>query len=262
METIVQFGPGGRLAGLLSGAPGADGALTLVLPNAGLIPRAGPYRLHVELARRIGPQGNAVFRFDLPGVGEAPRLSDCSDEDAIRAALDCLEQRHGCTRFAVGGICSAADLGWRIAALDPRVQGVLLLDGFSYTGPWFWLARLKLALRRSPRQWPGMIRRRLTRARAPAEEMATESFRDWPTRSAARPQLREMLARKVRLLFVYTGGADDRFLHPRQFSWAFGDASRSDQVELRFWPACDHMFYRRSDRDRLVETVAEWLRPR
>lgn len=257
----MHFGPRERLVGLLSATPGAGGANVLVLPNAGLIPRAGPFRLHVELARRITAQGNAVFRFDLPGVGEAPRLPDCNDEDAIRAALDCLEERYGCTSFVVGGLCSAADLGWRIAALDPRVTGVLLLDGLSYTGPWFWLGRLRLALRRSPAQWPAMIRRRLGRARAPAEEVATDSFRDWPTRSTARLQLRELLARNVRLLFVYTGGADDRFLHRRQFAWAFGKACRSDNVALQFWPGCDHMFYRRADRDRLLETVANWLQP-
>lgn len=74
MERIVQFGPEGRLVGILSGGVQCDNALTLVLPSAGLIPRSGPFRLHVELARRLEEQGIRTFRFEVPGVGETPRL--------------------------------------------------------------------------------------------------------------------------------------------------------------------------------------------
>lgn len=257
METILHFGPEGRLVGLLSGTPGPATAATLVLPNAGMIPRAGPFRLHVELARQLATRGTPVLRFDLPGVGEAPRLSNCSDQQAILAALDCLTERYGCTNVVIGGICSAADLGWRMALRDPRVAGVLLLDGVSFAGPWYALARLGRALRRPPRRWPGMLRRLL--AGAPAATVAAGDFRDWPTRAQARIQLREMLARNMRLLFVYTGGAAEHFLDRRQFTWGFGKAVRSKNVVLHFWPDCDHLFYLRSDRDRLLESIEQWL---
>lgn len=256
MESIVQFGPDGRLFGLLSGEPDGN-STTLVLLNAGTIPRAGPFRLHVELARRLEPK--PVFRFDLPGIGEAPRMGSCTALEATRAALDCLEERYGCKRFIVGGLCSAADLGWRVAECDPRVAGVLLLDGLSFTGPWFAWARACHALRRSPLRWPGMARRLFSQKLNPASAPAVRDFRDWPSRELAQGQLQKMLKRDVRMLFVYTGSASDRFLDRRQFAWAFGKSAHNGGISLYHWPDCDHLFYRRGHRERLLDTVTRWL---
>jgi pimeloyl-ACP methyl ester carboxylesterase len=257
MESIVQFGPEQQLSGLLAGDPAAAPA-TLVLLNAGTFPRSGPFRMHVELARELAAQGQPVFRFDLPGIGESPRLSNLSHLEAVSAALDCLSQNHGGRRFVVGGICSAADLGWRIAERDRRVCGVLLLDGISFAGPWFAFARIRRFLARSPRHWPGMAKRLLGRARA-TESPTSADFRDWPSRQQARTQMQTMLARGVRFLFIYTGGVGDRLLHPRQFDWAFGDAARSDKMTVEYWPECDHLFYRAGDRRRLLQMLAAWL---
>src|SRR3546814_5872254 len=107
-----------------------------------------------------------LFRFDLPGVGEAPRILGCDHQQATRSALDHLSTRLGCNRFVVGGICSAADLGWRIANDDQRVVGLLMFDGITFTGPWFYVGRVASLLRRSPRQWLGAATR-LQIGRAP-----------------------------------------------------------------------------------------------
>jgi hypothetical protein len=37
--------------------------------------------------------------------------------------MDRLQELEGCTDFAVGGICSAADVGWQAAVVDARVCG-------------------------------------------------------------------------------------------------------------------------------------------
>lgn len=111
MERIVQFGPEGRLVGILSGGTQADDSPTLVLPSAGLIPRSGPFRLHVELARRLEGHGLRTFRFEVPGVGETPRPQGWGSRETTLAALDHLANGYGCRRFVVGGVCSAADTG-------------------------------------------------------------------------------------------------------------------------------------------------------
>jgi alpha-beta hydrolase superfamily lysophospholipase len=258
MEAIVQFGPAGQLLGLLAGNPAAAPA-TLVLLNAGTFPRSGPFRMNVELARELAAKGYAVFRFDLPGVGESPRLSNLSPVEAVSASLDCLSRDHGGRHFVVGGICSAADLGWRVAEGDRRVCGVLLLDGISFAGPWFALARIRRLLARSPRHWPAMARRLRDQLAATDRAPTSADFRDWPTRREAREQMQAMLARGVRFLFIYTGGVRDRLLDLRQFDWAFGDAARSEQVTVQRWPDCDHLFYRQGDRQRLLDTLADWL---
>lgn len=259
MNTIVKFGPHDRLVGILSGASTSRKIPTLMLPNAGLVPRAGPFRLHAELAQRLAALGMQTFRFDVPGVGEAPHLDGFGAREAVRSAMDQLAASHGCTTFAVGGVCSAADLGWRTAMDDERVRAVLLLDGISFTGPWFHYARFIGVLRRAPREWIGLLVRLLSRLRQGGGPLRVDYYREWPDRSEARRQFAELVAREVRLLCVYTGGYSERFLHPRQFVWNFGPAARDPRVTLRYWPDCDHTFFARDHRERLLDIIEEWL---
>lgn len=263
MEKIVQFGPHGRLVGVLSGASLPDSAPTLVLPSAGLLPRAGPFRLHVELGRRLAARGVRTFRFEAPGVGEAPRLPGFGSREATLAALDQLASQHGCRQFAIGGVCSAADTGWLAAIDDPRVCGLLMVDGISFVGPWFHVGRLAHLLRRPARDWPGVARRlwrRLgSRAQVGSPRRDMGDYREWPDRGDARRQFAGLRARGVRSLWIYTGGYGDRFLHPRQFAWSFGAAAHDHRVAMHYWPDCDHTFYAREHRDRLLSTVEQWL---
>lgn len=259
MDRIVQFGPDGRLLGVLSGASLPASAPTLVLPSAGLVPRAGPFRLHVELARRLAPRGIRTFRFELPGIGETPRLAGIGAREATLAALDRLATDFDCHEFVVGGVCSGADVGWQAALDDPRVRAVVMLDGVSFTGPWFQLARLAGVMRRPMREWLGVMRRWFARARSGAAALDMADYREWPDRAEARRQFAALLARNVRSLWIYTGGYSDRFLHPRQFGWSFGKAVADDKVAMHYWPDCDHTFYARAHRDRLLGTIENWL---
>ena len=70
-EVFVRFGPDQRLTGILSGV-GGNGC-TLLLPSAGLQPRAGPFRMHVLLADRLARQGIRCFRYDVPAQ---PKLAE------------------------------------------------------------------------------------------------------------------------------------------------------------------------------------------
>lgn len=258
METIVRFGPGARLVGILSGAGLPADAPVLVLPNAGLVPRAGPFRLHVQLARRLAARGLRTFRFDLPGVGESSRDPGLDSHAATLAALDHLCANLLGARFAVGGVCSAADLGWLAALSNERVVGVVMLDGMCYPGPWFLLARISGALRRGPWHWFGIARRLLLRKRASGGTRPMD-LRNWPSREEARAQMTTLLARGVRFLCIYSGGIGDYFLDTRQFGWAFGAAARDRGVTLRHWPDCDHTYFARAHRERLLDAVITWL---
>jgi hypothetical protein len=259
MPTLERFGPERRLVGVLSGA-GAASQPVLVLPNAGLVPRAGPFRLHVEIAQRMEQRGIRTFRFDLPGVGESPHLAGMDAQAATRAALDHLAERGIAERFVVGGICSAADRGWLTALDDARVAGVVLLDGVCFTGPWFQLARIAGVLKRPPQHWLGVLRRHAgAGAGEAAAAPAASAYREWPTREQARAQLGTLLARDVRVLFVYTRGVSEYFRDPRQFAWSFGDAARDPRVSFHYWRDCDHTFYARAARQRLLDTLECWF---
>lgn len=246
---------GGGLFGVLT-LPAQDRPerAVVVLLNAGLIHRVGPFRLHVQLARALAQSGHAVLRFDLPGIGDAPLLADLDAQGAATRALDALQQHFGERGFVVGGICSAADLGWKLAQADRRVRGLLLLDGFAERGFWFRVGQLRLLLQRPLRSWPGMLRRRAQTAGA----ITDDDLRDWPPAGAAQAQLRQMLERGVRVFALYTGGVAAYFLHPRQFAATFGAAARHPGLTFEYWPDCDHLFMDGGDRERLLQAVRTW----
>lgn len=261
MSRIVRFGPSQGLVGILTGSSGP----ILLLPNAGLIPRAGPFRLHVELGEHLQSLGMRTFRFDVPGVGEAPRLAGVAATDAIIAAIDQLESEYGPQVFVAGGVCSAADWGWNAAVRDDRISGILMLDGISFLGPWYTRARMLKVLRRAPWKWIGVIARLAKRlmpghAMRSAAQPAFEDYREWPSHDEARDQFSGLVARGVRSLWIYTGGYSDRFLDARQFEWSFGPVVADPSVSLNYWPDCDHTFFARTHRDRLIETVGQWLK--
>ncbi len=259
MNTLVRFGPEQRLVGVLSGSDRAKGPI-LVLPSAGLIPRAGPFRLHVELADRLAAHGIRTFRFDAPGVGEAPRLPGMADLEATLAAIDHLASHHGGAQFVVGGICAGADVGWRAAVDDERVVAMLMLDGVAFAGPWFHLARITNALRRGPGSWTGIARRIFGRVGGGLDRrFEIADYREWPTRAQARTEFANLVRNKKRSLWIYTGGYVDVFLHPRQFAWSFGAPARAACVEMEFWPDCDHTFFATPHRRRLLDRIEHWL---
>lgn len=259
MNQIVQFGPDRQFSGVLTGGANASGALTLLLPSAGLQPRSGPFRLHAELGERLAASGIRTFRFDVPGVGEASRVKGFDSRATMIAAMDALQMHYGCTRFAAGGICSAADLGWNAAVQDQRISALLLLDGISFTGPWFRYARTVDRLRRVPSEWRRMVRDASRSSARNERAPGSADFRDWPTHAEARQQFATLVSRDTDMLWIYTGGYTDRFLHPRQFRWAFGPAASSPRVAMHYWPDCDHTFFARDHRDKLIDRVRTWM---
>lgn len=260
VERLVRFGPSAQGLGILAAPPDPAGGPVLLLPSAGLQPRSGPFRLHVALAERLAAEGVRTFRFDVPGVGEAARDTGFDARAAAVAAIDVLEREHGARAFAIGGVCSAADLGWATAVADPRVSGLLALDGIAFKGPWYSFARTVDRLRRVPGEWRRMLRDARTRPAGGVESLDSADFRDWPTLDEARGEFAQLVERDVRMLWIYTGGYTDRFLHARQFAWMFGAASSRSCVALHYWPDCDHTFYARTHRERLVERIGDWAR--
>ncbi|MGB2787875.1 MAG: alpha/beta hydrolase [Dokdonella sp.] len=254
-EAIVQLG--GDRFGLLSGSDArVQGGTCLLLLNAGFIHRSGPFRLHVRLARRLAQAGIASFRFDAPGIGDALARSDRPLLETMRADMDALEQQHGFRRFVVGGLCSAADLGWQLALADPRVVGVLSIDGLARTGWWYRWARLRRLLAKPPAAWMQSLKRH-SRRRA-ASSMSAAELRDWPEPGVERGQIKALVERGVALMFLFTGGAG-YFLHPRQFGETYGAASKAESVQFDHWPQCDHTFFKETDRRKLIEHLAQWM---
>lgn len=254
LESSHVFGEG--LIGILhAGAAIASQETAVILLNAGMVHRIGPHRGSVELARAVAGASFPVFRYDQSGLGDSPVSRQVSAErrhEELKAAMELVNARTGATRFVVGGICSAADDAFHLATLEPRVQGVLLLDGLAYRTPGYWLRHLPPRVFNPVKLWNWW------RSRSHAQP-GMENFRDWPSRQDAIAAVKGMVSRDVRMLFVFTGGAYRYFNHAGQLPAALGGAIESRQVSSEYWPDCDHTFYLKRDRSRLQQRVISWL---
>lgn len=256
MDEVLAFPKSGF--GILSRAEGEASPVVLVLLNAGLTHRVGPFRSYVHFARRLAASGVHVFRFDLPRVGDGP-ATGVSVDGMVTDAFDLLERHTGARRFVVGGICAAADLAWRLAPQDPRIAGVWLFDGFAHRGAWYALARLRRALRKPVAQWPALVRRVLGGVRTAAAGQPVSSLRDWQEPRVFRDQARQLLERGVRILAMYTGGVSSYLLHPAQLGQTFGRARMHPGLQVEYWPQLDHTLMSPADRDHVLRGLQAWF---
>ncbi len=70
-EQAFRFGRAQHLVGI-AGMPisVARDAVGIIVHNAGLVHRIGPFRLHVEMTRRLNARGYPTLRFDLSTIGD------------------------------------------------------------------------------------------------------------------------------------------------------------------------------------------------
>lgn len=256
-ESVHCFGAG--LVGVLhrprTDAHACRGKPAVILFNAGLASRVGPYRIYVQLARALAVAGYTVLRFDQSGLGDSPVASAAPGDRRLRearAAMTLIGAETGIMRFVLGGLCSGADDAFRIAGEDKRVVGAILLDGLGYTTRGFWI-RHALPRLVDPRRWPSIMKK------LGSSGPGLLDYRDFPGRDEAGRQLTELVRRDVRLLCIYTSGSYYYFNHVGQFAAALGPAGRAPQVKVELWRECDHTFYVRADRERLSRGVLDWI---
>ena len=139
-EKIVRFGKEGCCSGVMTepNQKAQNNELPAVLLwNAGLLHRVGPYRLYVDLARKFADMGFLVLRFDLSGKGDSEaRRENVSERERstsdIKDAMDLLSKKNGVCKFVLLGLCSGADDAFPVGVQDSRVAGLVLLDGYGY----------------------------------------------------------------------------------------------------------------------------------
>ena len=271
-ETPLMFGPQSALMGMLT-QPKSDAAtpVAFLMFNAGVLPRIGPHRLNVKLARALAKAGQTSLRFDLAGQGDSGRAVDANDSWAqaahdIRCAMDHLEQNFGIHRFAVIGICSGAVIALGVARIDPRVAGVLMFDGHWYPTRWsrpvrHWKRFCDLSLRRAAsavwRRLPGV-------PRVSASPMAIGGLDDGsvsgnPPRAEFVGTLQALSDRRVATFFVFSGSVIEYYSYANQFRDAFSDEPFFDKVRCDFRPDIDHTFISLDAQRQMIELVAGWV---
>lgn len=70
--------------------------------------------------------------------------------------------------------------------------------------------------------------------------------------------MRELVERKVNLLYVYSGGHED-YNYAGQFKDMFSAVNFNDQLQVNYFPESDHTYILRKDKEKLIETISGWI---
>ncbi|NOY62692.1 MAG: alpha/beta fold hydrolase [Gammaproteobacteria bacterium] len=276
MEKAVVFGSGAvRLVGIVT--PAAEpqttaGRPVIIMLNAGLLHRVGPYRLHVHLARELAAIGFTVLRFDLSGIGDSTirtdRLSEMerSNQD-LRDAINFMSNSFQATEFVLFGLCSGAANAHRGALLDARVSGAVFLDGYAYPTSGYRLRRFASHIT-SAEKWaalPRKLTRSLKHSLANKQRQQTAStirlkydFGTPPPRHQVEQEIKSLTKRGVNLLYIYSGGWEG-YNHVKQFKEMYQSIDFSDRVQVEYFAQAEHTYPLREDRKKLQRCVCLWI---
>ncbi len=271
-ERVVVMGHDQSLVGVLS-EPAAVGAPAgkpgFVMLNAGLLHHVGQNRLSVNLTRTLQNQGYYALRFDLSGIGDSVnRRSELPFQERsiseIQEALDYLQQTKGINSFVLCGLCTGADNAFRAGVADPRVTGIVTLEGYAYSTATYKKRKyLKKAL--DINAWKKRLRRytenESDRAASEAEEQRGDVSYHWtlPPIEKMEIHLRGLVEREVRMLMVYAGN-NARYNYTGQFADAFPSLDFKGLLQESRYELSDHNFSMASDRERLYGEISDWMK--
>ncbi|MFT7185566.1 MAG: dienelactone hydrolase [Pseudohongiellaceae bacterium] len=270
-EYIQRFGKHKNLYGILTQPNNTNNKPCIMIINAGSVHKAGPFGLHVDLARYFANKGYTCFRFDLSGQGESAKLpteltrSQQIVED-MEGALDCLEQQHQQTDVIAFGLCTGAENAHKIAVQDKRIKGVIWLDGYAYITPKFHRTRLISKLLKPTTLVKSIYKRLFVKVTTtkPQNNVALSSDEDsfvWklPEINSYRHDMSILAANNTQCLYIYSGGAHAYYNHQGQLVDAFANETFTSQIEEVFFPKASHTFFVLTDKQVLMACIENWL---
>jgi hypothetical protein len=248
--------------------------LVAVLTNSGVIPRSGPHRMNVHLARRFAAMGIPSIRFDMSGLGDSRRAGGTLPAlqqwvADTRSVMDLAQARFGCDRFFMVGFCSGAEVAHLVALEDPRMRAALLWDLYAYPTPQSelrtFLYRLRRAgVRKLVQKLANKVLRPLGKGAASADAGDTKPpvVSLVPPKAEFAGRLQTLVDGGVELLIAYSGGEPAWFNHRGQFRGMFGDQPFFDKVAFEFLEVSDHLITRRVAQTAFLGMVEDWVAQR
>lgn len=265
MEKIIHLGEKKNLVGFYTPCLENETANTgVIILNAGLVNRAGPFRMGTELARELGKHNFSTFRFDLSGMGESTKLANDSRElnqrylDDIGEAIAFLKSEN-IKNIVVLGLCTGADLAHKAATLHPEVNGSVLLDGYGYPNFKFWLGKVTALLRNPTRLPKAVLSRLVPSSSGKAADNDLGFTWELPTKQSYINDMQTMHSRNVQQLYIYTGGVKDYYAYKEQFHDAFSSHSFAKDVTVDYLEHADHTFIVVKHRKEMFKLITQWL---
>ncbi len=263
-EIACQFGEHQRLSGILTKAVDGHKRQTIILVNAGLVAKYGPFRMYTSIARRLAKLGFNVFRFDLGDIGNSQPANLTSSlkirtSKEIRAALDYLQSSFDSEEFILGGLCSGAEDSYRYAEEDLRVVGLILIDPFAYRTNGFLIHDFMYRI------WRKVLRTFIysvpEKDKKNLPDEGALNFIDYKQidRDESERILNTLLKRNVWLHFLYTDGKISQFNHKSQLKKMFPELKNYSNFALDYLPYIEHTQMLEEDRICLYEAIENRL---
>jgi pimeloyl-ACP methyl ester carboxylesterase len=262
-ERSLRYGEGGRGFAMVTLPEHDRSAPIVVLLNAGLLHRAEPYRLNVLTARRLAALGYLCVRMDLSGKGDTPAREGLSNRESValdwRLVCEALDHAFGRRPTIIMGLCSGADNGIKLSAIDQRVHGLVLLDAQTPRDRGF-LARRLLSKALDWHSWARLPERLFGRRKPARRGQASPptNLRDLPRPEDLATCIRHLVDKDGRLLMLFTSSASRYYNREGQFARAYATPGLRKICKEHYWPDVEHLYPVQAHRDRLVDTIEAW----
>lgn len=272
-ENILQFGQGHGLLGVHAvPADRPPGDLCVIMLNAGLLHRVGPFRMHVLLARQLAEAGIQSLRLDLSGVGDsAPRRSGKSVQhnvmEDVRDAIALLKSNTQARRFVIMGLCSGAESAHHLGVHLPELAGLIMIDGILHKTRRYYVAHY-LPRVFSLSKWKDWLLRRasmLSRESREAAKLLSAAYEIWnvpvPPADTVSEELQAIVDNDTEILAIFTGGLG-YCSYQDQMRDAYPSVDFKDRLVTSFHEAADHTFSLAEHRTALFQVITSWLTER
>jgi len=241
---------------------------TILLLNAGLLNRRGPFRHYVRLARAFAKHGFNTFRFDLSGIGDSEQRTDNRSHDLhalddISDVMNFLELQHGDNEFIVMGICSGADDAHKAMVKYKNVVGAVSIDGYSYITPKYYLKLYGKHIFRLA-SWLKLMSKALPKLmnllKLKKEESTLESFvfkSLLPEKSKTALDYQNFINRDVYLLSIFTG--EWSCSYEQQLADSFSNIGFRENIQAVYLENAGHTFPLPDSQTELTDIIVSWL---
>lgn len=274
-EQACSFGNSAPLVGIYTNSTKRateNNTPTIMLLNSGLLHRAGPFRLYVDLARKLSALGFPVFRFDLSGIGDSEKHRDNRPREEqilsdIKQAMDFLAVHKGAKEFVVMGLCTGADNAHKISVRDARICGAVFLDGYCYPSTGYYL-RFYGAKLLNPAVWWRAVKRTVLKP-APRNDALFEVdnqrednyFWKLPAKTKTKAELEALVNRGVNLLYIYTG-SNNLVNYKNQMADSMKSIKFGNQLQEEYLKNAEHTYPIVADRIQMMSIICDWMRER
>ncbi len=271
-EQAYTFGNSALLVGIYTNTPEGttkNNAPTVLLLNSGLLHRAGPFRLHVDLARKLSVLGFPVFRFDLSSIGDSGKHHDSRPREEqilsdIKQAMDFLSACKGAKKFVAMGLCTGADNAHKISVRDARICGAVFLDGYCYPSTGYYL-RLYGQKLLNPAVWWRAVKRTVLKPMPRNDELSDANdqrednyFWKLPPKQKTKSELKILVNRNVNLLYIYTG-SNDFVNYKNQLAASMKSIKFGNQLQEEYLKDAEHTYPLSIDRKQMMSIICDWM---